>query len=141
MTHTELMRDWYRRVWEDEDLDAISEFFVPDMTARGLVDDVQVGPDEFKAFVMAALALVCDVKIIIEKSIEDGDWVSMLLTFKATDRNTEREISVTGQALCKIVDGKIVDAYNHLDVIRLYEKLGLLPEYTLEICLMGERIG
>lgn len=41
----------------------------------------------------------------------------------------------------RIVDGRIVEAYNHFDFLGLFEQLGLLPAGAFGRCLCGEGIG
>jgi len=141
MDKREFLEIWYRRVWEEEDLSAISEMFQPDTLARGLVDGAHVGPEEFEAFAGAMLQLVGNAKICIERFIEQGDWLAAVVSIKAEDRNTAKPVAITGQTFAKVIDGVLVESYNHLDSIGFYEQLGLMPENSFEICLMGETIG
>ncbi|MFV2052942.1 ester cyclase [Aliiroseovarius sp. YM-037] len=141
MDKRQFLETWYQRVWEEEDLSAIAEMFKPDTLARGLVDDAHVGPDEFEAFAAAMLQLVGKAKVTIGRFVENGDWVAAVISVAATDRNTDKPVMFSGQTVAKIADGVLVESYNHFDSIGLFEQLGLLPESTFEICLMGEPIA
>lgn len=136
--HREVLETWYRKVWTEEDSGAIDTMLVSDTKARGLGAQIHVGPSDFKIFHENLLKLVSDIDMQIDKSMEDGDWISALCTFRAKCRRSGKPVTSTGTVFIKIVDGKLVDAYNHFDFMALYEALGLLPEDAFEKCLLGD---
>jgi len=136
--HREVLETWFKNVWSNEDADTIDKMLVPDTQARGLGSQTHVGPSEFKVFQKNLLARVSNVEIKIDKSMEDGDWLSALCTFTSTCRQTGKPASMTGHVMIKIVDRKLVDAYNHFDFMGLYESLGLMPAGSFERCLTGD---
>ncbi|MEP5396807.1 MAG: hypothetical protein ABJQ22_11190 [Hyphomicrobiales bacterium] len=54
----------------------------PGTPARGLGSQTHIGPAGFKGFQQGLLALVSDVEIKIDKSMEDGDWIFALVHFR-----------------------------------------------------------
>lgn len=141
MTNLEVMETWFQRVWSEEDESAIDEMFVPDGEARGLGANILVGPDGFKQFHSAICAMCSDIKITIDKSIEEGDWISCICTFTAKATRTGQPITATGAVMVRIGDGKLLEAYNHWDFFSIYEPVGLLPENTFGRALIGEKIA
>jgi len=141
MDNKSVLEEWFRRVWTEEDPNAIDEMMELETTALGLVKKDLVGPTEFKSFQQALLALVTDVDIRIERHIEDGNWISAFCKLKATKRGDGTPLEMTGQVFGKIVDGKIVHADNSFDFLGFFEQAGYLPENTLTRCLQGERIA
>jgi hypothetical protein len=137
----DVMKTWLERVWANEDEATIDEMLVGDTMARGLGSENRKGPEEFKAFHRAMLGLIGNVEFIINQNMEDGDWLSCLVTVKGTQRKKEGTIEITGQIWAKIVDGKILDAYNHFDFMGLFEQCDLLPQKSFESCLSCEKIG
>jgi ketosteroid isomerase-like protein len=137
----EVIETWFRRVWKEEDPAAIDELFVPDGLARGLGAHVLVGPEGFKQFHSALLNLLSDVTISVDKSIESGDWISVVCTLSAADRRTGKPVGMTGAVLLRVEGGKIVEAYNHWDFLGLFAKLGLLPDGTFETALSGQKVA
>jgi hypothetical protein len=123
----DVMNTWFERVWTKEDEATIDEMLVEKTMARGLGSQDHVGPEEFKGFHRAMLGLIGDVEFVIDKAMEDGDWLSCLVTVKGTQRKNGDPVKTTGQVLAKIVDGKIIDAYNHFDFMGLFEQCDLLP--------------
>lgn len=141
MTDRDILETWFRRVWQEEDLSAIDEMLAPDMQARGLREHPQIGPEEFRPFAEAMLALITDIKVNIRHHMQDGGWISALIEVNARTRNGGKPVSFTGQVLVRIRDGQLVEAYNHLDFISLYEQLGLMPEATLSQCLQNRAVS
>ena len=60
-------------MWTEEDTKAIDELFVVDGKARGLGENHLIGPKDFKVFHAALCALISDIKITLDKAIEEGD--------------------------------------------------------------------
>lgn len=126
---------------DEEDASAIAELYVPDGPVRGLGKRPMLQPRDFEAFQKALLGLVKDVHVAIDRSLEDGEWLSLLCTLSAKCRKTGKPVDITGTCFVRIVDGTAREAYNHWDFIDLYEQLGLLPTDTFSRALGGERLG
>lgn len=141
MTHRAFLETWFERVWHQEDLDAIHALMRPDATAHLIASAPRVGPDEFRGFAEALLALIGDVRVRIAHHIEDGDWSNVLLDVTAKSRRGGTPVAFSGQVLVRITDGRIAEGHNHLDYIALYEQLGLMPEGTLGRCLCGTALS
>lgn len=140
-TSREFLEDWFRRVWTEEDPGAVDEMFAPDAAAGGLGSHPTIGPEEFKAFQRALLALVGEVEVRIDHCMADGPWTSVLCSVSARSRATGEPVRITGTALVRIADGRIAEAYNHFDFLGLFQQLGLMPEGAFERCLCGEGIA
>ncbi len=137
----DVMNTWFERVWTNEDEATIDDMLVEDTKARGLGSQPHVGPGEYKAFHRNLLGLIGKVEFVIDKAMEEGEWLSCLVTVHATRRDNGRSVQTTGHVLAKIVDGKILDAHNHFDFMGLFEQCGLLPQKSFERCLSCERIA
>ncbi|MBS1714167.1 MAG: ester cyclase [Armatimonadetes bacterium] len=135
--YLEFVTTWFDRVWKDQDTDAIAEMFVEDGPAYGLGGRALVGPEGFLTFHKAMLELLSDVDVTVDHIIEQDDWFSYIGTFKGKCRRTGRDVSMHGGAMCRIVDGKMLEAYNTWDFLALYEGLGLVPEGAFERGLSG----
>ena len=143
-THREVCETWFRRVWREQDELAIDEMLMPSTKARGLDDRVRpprVGPDDFKQFHRAMLALIDDVQVDIEHLISEGSRTSALCRMVAKDRKTGKSVEMYGQVFLEIADDKIVDAHNNFDFLSLFEQLGLLQSGTFSKCLAGEKVA
>ena len=138
MTKRELLETWFRRVWTEEDLGAITEMMAPDTPVHGLTKIPHHGPDEFRAFAEMLLGLISDVQVSIERFTEDGDWVTVLMHVTARSRTTGDPITFDGLALVKVDGDTLVMGYNYVDFIGLFEQLGLMNGDTLVTCLCGK---
>ena len=138
MQHRALIESWFRRVWEDEDLDAIVEFMTPHPKVTGLSKAPLAGPDEFRGFAAAMLAHMQDTKISIDHYMEQGDWASFLMHVSATHRGSGTPISFSGLGMVRVEDGKSAETYNFADFFNFFEQIGKLPDNSLECCLVGE---
>ena len=140
MTHRNVLETWFRRVWHEEELSAIDEMLSPDAKVLGIKETSQMGPGEFRPFAEAMLALIGNIHIEIKMFMEDGDWCCALIAVSATARQTGQAVNFDGQVMVRMSGGQLVEGYNHLDFICLYEQLGLMPEATLSHCLSGAQI-
>jgi hypothetical protein len=132
---------WYERVWHQEDKAAIHEMMAPETQALGLGKEAHTGPAEFEQFHTAFLGILSNVEITIDHYVEDEDWLAQRITLSANCRKTGKDVSMNGQIMLKIVDGKLLEGHNHFDFMGLYEQLGLLPDNSFGTCLTGERVG
>ena len=142
MTQKEqFLRDWFRRVWKEEDGSVIHQMFVPDKgggTAHGLQKGSPMGPQQFELFHQAILAQFKDINIEILSCIEQGDWVSARCFMTATSKSDpSRRPSMEGCVYVRIDDEKMREAYNFFDFINFFEEAGLLPDNTLQSCMLG----
>ncbi|MEM7303699.1 MAG: ester cyclase [Pseudomonadota bacterium] len=144
----EVAETWYRRVWKEQDESAIDELFVPRGSAKGLgsyerlgpeefADHEIIGPDGFKDFHRAMMNLVTDTEINVTMTMEKDDWLAQLCVFKGIRKDTGEAVQMTGTVFAKIIDGKIVEAYNHFDFLSFFEQLGSLAPDTFAFCLSG----
>ncbi|MEX5728528.1 hypothetical protein Ga0609869_001881 [Rhodovulum iodosum] len=141
MTKAELLDRWYRRVYIEGDLDAVDTLFTDSTRAAGLMDDLQVGPEDLKVFVAAMLQLVEDQGYRIVHTIEHGDWISALFDVRAVAVGSLKPVRLSGQIMVRFEGERIVEAYNNWDILSFFEQLGLLPEHSLELGMTGQKIA
>ena len=139
--NVEALQTWYRRVWQEEDAGAIDELFVPDPEITNIGMQKPIDLEEFKGF----HKLICDqlknIDIKIDMVIEEGDWLAALCTCYAESSSTGEAITVTGNVLAKITDGKLRGGYEHWDFMGMWDQLGLLPGESFLKCLHGEKLA
>ncbi len=136
----QVIETWFNRVWNTPDESAIDDMLVPDTEAEGLGSQALIGPEGFKTFHRHFFDMMEDIEITVNKSLESGEWIAAHISMSAKKKGTGDPIKMTGQAFVKIKDGKLVQAYNHLDFMGLYQQLGLLPDDAFECCLRGEKV-
>ena len=131
-----LMRRWFEEVWNKGRADAIPEMFAADGIAHGLSDDPSkplTGPAGFLPFHGQFREAFPDIEVIVEDQIAEGDLVATRcsvrgkhqgdsLGFKATNSPVE----FTGMTITRIHNGKIVEAWNNFDFMKMYRQLGTI---------------
>ncbi len=91
------------------------------------------GPAEFRPFHERFRTAFPDLSVEVVDTIAEGDMVAArclvrgrhqadTLGFAATQQPVEFE----GLTLVRVRDGKIVEAWNHFDFMRMFEQLGAL---------------
>ena len=141
MSNLDVIETWFKRVYTEEDISAVDDMMVPATDARGLADHALLGPEEFKVFVRGFLALLTDIDIRIDKSLEEGDWVHVLISIHAKSRANGQLVKFPAQIMVRVVDGILVEGHNTVDFLSMFAQLGLLPESTFSRCFGGERVG
>jgi hypothetical protein len=140
MTGVEILDAWYKRIWVENDLGAIHDYFDVDALANGLMPDGAVDIADFMAIVPAVQRLIRNIEVSLDLSMESDDKAWALITMKAQRAQDLADVSLTGQVMIRTKNNKIIEAYNHFDFIGFFEKLGSLPQDTLALCLSGEEL-
>ncbi len=127
---------WFEEVWNNRREDVIDEMVVEDIVVHGLNDaegNTIRGREGFKTLHRAFLSAYPDLKITIEDVISEGDKIVARCTVRATHEGegigvapTNQPIEFTGVAIVRIKDGKIVEAWNEFDFMKMYSQVGAL---------------
>ena len=133
-----LMRRWFEEVWNKGRAEAIDEMFAEDGVAHGLSDETGAllrGPAGFKPFFQNFRSAFPDIQIVVEDTIAEGDKVAARCTVRATHAGeglgfaaTQRPMEITGIAMVRVRDGKIVEAWNNFDFMGMFQQLGTLQK-------------
>ncbi len=127
---------WFEEVWNKRREDAIDEMFAEDGIANGLNDakgNPIRGVEGFKTLHRAFLSAYPNLQITVEDVITEGDKIAARCTVKATHEGeglgiapTNQPIEFTGLTIVKLKDGKIVEAWNEFDFMKMYSQVGAL---------------
>jgi predicted ester cyclase len=136
-----------RRVFEEVfnkgDLAVISELFLPGHVGHS----ASRGPDsrgneEFGRFVTRFRTAFPDIHATVEDQIAEGDKVVTRFTLHGTQKGeltspflgtiapTGKEVTYTGIVIGRFVDGKIAESWANVDLLGLYQQLGVIPRPT-----------
>ena len=138
---TEVLDTWYRRVWEEEDASAIDEMFVQDPEIQPIGMHKPIDIEEFKEFHKLICAQLKEIDIKIDKTVEQGDWLTALCSCYAKDTHTGKPVAISGIVMAKISDGKLRGGFENWDFMHMWDQLGLLPGETFGKCLHGQKIA
>lgn len=131
----ELMRRWFAEVWNKGRADAIAEMFAADGIAHGLSDDPQNplrGPAGFLPFHAQFREAFPNIEVVVEDQIAEDDLVATRCTVRGKHTGdslgiaaTHAPVDFTGMTITRIADGKIVEAWNNFDFMKMYRQLGV----------------
>ena len=131
-----LIHRWFEEVWNNRSEDAIDEMFAEDGIANGLNDaegNPLRGPESFKTLHRTFLSAYPDLKITVEDTVAEGDKIAARCTVRATHAGegigvapTNQPVEFTGMTIVRIKDGKIVEAWNEFDFMKMYSQVGAL---------------
>ena len=131
-----LLQRWFDEVWNEGREEAIGEMFAEDGVAHGLSEDVShpiTGPEQFIPFHHTFRGAFPDIKVEIADMIAEGDKVVARCTVRGKHAGdnlgiaaSQSPVDFTGIAIVRIRDGKIVEAWNNFDFLRMNRQVGLL---------------
>lgn len=132
----QLLRRWFEEVWNAGRADAIDEMFAPEGIAHGLSDEAGQplrGPANFRTFHTQMRTAFPDMNVTIEDMVAEGDRVAARCSVRGKHGGdnlgiaaTNAPVEFTGMTIVRIADGKIVEAWNNFDFMRMYKQVGLL---------------
>jgi steroid delta-isomerase-like uncharacterized protein len=130
------IRRWFTEVWNEGREAAIDEMFAEDGVAYGLSDEAGAplrGASGFKPFFRNFRGAFPDIEVSVEDTIAEGDRVAARCIVRATHAGdnlgfaaTGKTVEITGIAIVRVRDGRIVEAWNNFDFMSMFQQLGTL---------------
>lgn len=125
-----------RRVIEEiynrGDLAAVDELASSDLVIHASSQDIR-GRDGAKQYVAALRAGFPDLHLTVEDQVAEGDMVVTRWTARGTHTGAFQGIPATGKAIRvagtdidRIIDGKTVECWAHVDELGLMQQLGVV---------------
>ena len=131
-----LMRRWFEEVWNKGRAEAIPEMFADEGIAHGLSDDPASplrGPAGFLPFHAQFREAFPNIEVVVEDQIAEGDRVATRCSVRGKHTGdslgfaaTQSPVEFTGITITRIKDGKIVEAWNNFDFMKMYRQLGAI---------------
>lgn len=92
------------------------------------------GPDGAKAFIVRLREAFPDFQLTIIDQVAEGEKVAMRWTAHGTHKGefqgipaTNRQVSVGGITILRILDGKIIEGWTNEDMLGFLRQLGVVP--------------
>ena len=131
-----VLRRWFDEVWNNGRAEVIEELFDENGIAHGLSDDPSQpikGPSGYRPFYEVFRQAFPNIRIDIEDMIAEGDKVAARCSVRGKHEGefmgraaTQAPVEITGIAIVRIENGKIVEAWNNFDFMTLHKQCGLL---------------
>jgi len=130
------MERWFEEVWNKGRAEAIREMVTEDLVVHGLSDakgEAIKGVKEFDRFHSQFVNAFPNIQVEVEDLIAEGDKVSARCTVRAKHTGdalgvapTNTDVDFTGIAIVRISGGKIVEAWNNFDFMKMNRQLGII---------------
>ena len=131
-----LMRRWFEEVWNKGRAEAIPEMFADEGIAHGLSDDPANplrGPAGFLPFHTQFREAFPNIEVVVEDQLAEGDLVATRCSVHGKHTGdslgfaaTQSPVDFTGITITRIKDGRIVEAWNNFDFMKMYRQLGAI---------------
>jgi steroid delta-isomerase-like uncharacterized protein len=127
-----LMRRWFREVWNEGNLETVRELFHPDGVAVGQAGAQAItrGPKEFVPFVERIRGAFPDINVTIDDAFGSGDKVVVRWTARMKHTGdtlgpaSGKPVRVTGMSIARIAGGKIMEGWDNWDQLGMLEQIG-----------------
>jgi steroid delta-isomerase-like uncharacterized protein len=128
----QLVQRWFDEVWNQGSPATIHELFHPDGKAHGFPEPsaILTGPSEFTQAHSLFKEAFSNIKVHLDEVIAEGDNVAARWTATITHTGqalgfppTNRTTSFSGTSFMHFKDGKIAEAWNHMDFTRVVLEL------------------
>ena len=136
---------WFETVWNKKDAAAIDRFLAPKAKMHGL-GVAPMLPAEFKQLHQGFCAAFPDIRIEVVRTVSEGELVAVHCHCTGTHRGdglgvapTDKPIDMWGMGIARIVDGKILEAWNSFDFLTLYQQVDMLPQLSPAAPAMASR--
>jgi steroid delta-isomerase-like uncharacterized protein len=137
----ELLRTYLEGFWNSGDYAVAERFIAKDAFFHDFVDQPEPIPQGLagvKHVYSKFVAGFPDIKMILGEMMAEGDFVTVLWTTRGLQTGpfqgippTYKVIDFTGSTTVRISNGKIVEGWNHMDIMKGLMQLGVLPSGPL----------
>ena len=138
MTPDAVLRTWFKEVWDEGNEAAIDRLLAPDAVAHGLGAQPIVGPEAFKPYFRAMRAALGDLEIEITQTVTEGERVAghcHVIARHVGDTlggpATNQPLDFWGMTIARVRDGRMVEAWNCFDFLKMYQQLGWVSDPPL----------
>lgn len=129
-----IIRRWLEEGWTNGNLSVADELIDPGFIAHVAGGQaVPWGPDGVKQIVAAWRTGFPDGRMVIDDLIGEADKVVIRMTWRGTHQGdfygiapTNRQVSVTSIGIDRVVNGKIVEGWGEVDMLGMYQQLGVI---------------
>ena len=131
--NVELMRRWFKEVWNEGRTQTIHDLFAPDGVGIGEHEDGRPlrGPAEFVPFVERIRGAFPDINVVVEDAFGAEDKVVLRWSATMTHRGDHlgmpasgKNVRITGITIARIRDKQIVEGWDNWDQLGMLKQIG-----------------
>jgi predicted ester cyclase len=124
MSNYTLMHRWFDEVWHKGNENAIDELLDQDAVIHGLdVDSNLTGPTAFKPFYRSFRESFPSIHVELDHLINTGEFEAAYCTVSGKNIKGQ-EVNFNGIVICKFRDGKMIEAWNGFDFLKMFQQTG-----------------
>jgi steroid delta-isomerase-like uncharacterized protein len=129
-----IVRRAFEEPWKGN-LDVVDELTASDYIGHDPANPEPLrGPEGVKEFISTYLAAFPDARITVEQQLAEGDLVATRWSARGTHEGelmgispTGKQVTVSGLAISRLEDGKIVEEFQNWDTLGMMQQLGAVP--------------
>lgn len=121
----------YFEAFNKRDLSVFEELFAPEYTLRPTGFPEVHGPDELRKMVSGSFDSLSDARLTADDMVAEADKVATRWTIRAIHTGefmgiapTGKELTIRGIIIDRFVDGRVVEAWECMDMLGLMQQLG-----------------
>lgn len=130
--NVQVLKRWFKEVWNEGRTQTIHELLSPDAVARGQRGPREEihGPDEFLHFVQEIRSAFPNIHITLDDAFGSRDKVvgrwsgTMTHTGQGFGEPTGKQVALSGITIARVSNGQIVEGWDHWDRLGMLEQIG-----------------
>jgi predicted ester cyclase len=136
----EVVRRWFKEVWDEGREETIDQLMAPFATAYGLPGGPIQGPTAFKPLFRMFRDALGDLSIDVVRTVVEGDMVAAHC--HVTGRHsgssfggdpTNQPVDFWGITIVQVEGGQIVAGWNCFDMLSMYQQIGWVASPPLPV--------
>jgi predicted ester cyclase len=124
MSTSTLLQQWYDEVWNNANEDFISEMMDKDVIVHGLDPaGTTKGIANFQTFYKNFRESFPTVNVIVKPLVHDDETAAAYCMVSAKSA-AGKDVSFSGLCVGRYKNGKLLEAWNNFDFLKMYQQLG-----------------
>ena len=123
-----ILHRWFDEIWNKGNIDAITELMTPDCTIHSLDESEEDahGHDGFREFFGRMRGVLRDMHVEVTDTVASENRIAGVWEVTAVHAATGNPVRFTGISYAKIEGGKVTEAWNSYDTLKLLRQTGML---------------
>lgn len=114
---------WMQEVWNEGREEAIDEMMDENVVVHTTDEIKGKGTAAFKQFFQDFRSKFSEVHVEVQEVIAEADFETSRCMVEVTTADGQK-VNFSGMTIVRIVNGKIVEAWNNFDFLSMYQQLG-----------------